>query len=77
MGLLCKATATPRLPKYAALCVEHRQVVGADDYQAVWTWAVSHAKLRRCTPPRVAETKVIRRRIVEEGLVEDLLGGYR
>ena len=67
--------ATPRLPRYAALCVEHRCVVGGDDYQAVWTWAIVHAKLRRCQLPAVEEIRVIRARLVDEGLVEAVLGG--
>jgi hypothetical protein len=33
-----------RLPRYAGLCVQHRKVVGSDDYTAVWNWGLFHAK---------------------------------
>jgi hypothetical protein len=59
-----------RLPKYAGLCVQHRKVVGSDDYAAVWQWAIFHAKAWRCPPPEVDATKKIRQLIIEQGLVD-------
>jgi hypothetical protein len=67
----------PELPRYAGLCVQHRKVVGGDDYAAVWHWALFHAKAWRCPPPTVDETKIIRRLIDEHGGIDEVLGTKR
>jgi hypothetical protein len=64
----------PKLPRYAGLCIQHRKVVGSDEYTSIWHWALFHAKAWRCPPPRVDETKVIRRLIDEHGGIDEVLG---
>jgi hypothetical protein len=61
--------ATRRLPKYAALCVKHRKVVGSNEHDAMWRWWQFHVKLHRCTAAEVRPTTEIRELLVERGLV--------
>lgn len=67
--------ASTRLPRYAALCVEHRQVVGADDDGAIIEWVRVHAKVRRCRGSIFATSDRIAEIIVDRGLVEEVPGG--
>jgi hypothetical protein len=64
----------PKLPRYAGLCVQHRKVVGSNDYTAVWHWALFRAKTWRYPPPTVDATKVIWRLIDEHGGIDEVLG---